>query len=523
MDSGSAGVLAAVRGLHKQFPGTHALNDVTFDIHANSVHCIIGENGSGKSTLIKILTGALERTSGQILFEGRPYEPRTVRDAMALGVMALYQELNVVDDLSVRENLTLGREEHLLGLIRRNADISNLVDNLRTLDDAIQLTDRVGDLSVAQRQVIEIARAISTDCKLLIMDEPTAALSEDEARRMFAVIRKLVARGITVVYISHKLSEVFQIGDRVTVLRDGKIVDTRLVADIRNDRSCSSESEACLELVRMMLGKVVLEEYVPSRHIQEEKLIEARHLVTPKLHDVSFGLRKGEILGFYGLVGAGKTEVARVLFGLDPYEGEILFRGAPTTITSVPKALKAGITLIPEERRQDGIFGQLPIRANIPMMRMEKVLRNGIINRARENALADGYIRSMSVATNTREKKVAQLSGGNQQKVVISKCLNRESDVLLMDEPTRGVDVGAKQEIHDIIRELAGQGKGIIVFSSELPEIVQLCDRIVLMSEGKVRAVLDNGTGIDSDRIMALVAGGDASQGMVTASGEERA
>jgi ribose transport system ATP-binding protein len=326
---------------------------------------------------------------------------------------------------------------------------------------------------------------------------------------MFAVIRKLVDQGITVIYISHKLSEVFQIGDHVTVLRDGRIVDTRAVAEIRGDKSCTSESEACLELVKMMLGKVVLEEYIPSKNIQAEKLVEARHIVTPKLHDVSFELRKGEILGFYGLVGAGKTEVARVLYGLDPYQGEILFRGVPMAITGVPTALKTGITLIPEERRQDGIFGQLSIRANIPMMRMEKVLRNGIINRARENQLADSYIKNLSVATNTREKKVAQLSGGNQQKVVISKCLNRESDVLLMDEPTRGIDVGAKREIHDIIRELAGQGKGIIVFSSELPEIVHLCDRIVLMSEGRVRAVLDNGTDIDSDRIMALVAGGE--------------
>jgi len=509
MENAGSTVLVAIRGLDKQFPGTHALNDVSFDIHGKTVHCIIGENGSGKSTMIKILTGALERTRGEILFEGRPYVPRTVREAMAQGVMALYQELNVVDDLTVRENLTLGREEHRVGLITRNADISTLVDNLRSLDESIRLDDRVGDLSVAQRQVIEITRAISTNCKLLIMDEPTAALSEEEAKRMFAVIRKLVDQGITVVYISHKLSEVFQIGDRVTVLRDGKIVDTRAVAEIRGDASCTSESEACLELVRMMLGKVVLEEYIPSRNILPEKLIEARHLVTSKLHDVSFDLRRGEILGFYGLVGAGKTEVARVLYGLDPYEGEIAFRGRPAAITSVSKALKTGITLIPEERRQDGIFAQLSIRANVPMMRMRKVLRTGIINRALENSLADRYIKSMSVATNSREKKVAQLSGGNQQKVVISKCLNRESDVLLMDEPTRGVDVGAKQEIHDIIRELAGQGKGIIVFSSELPEIVHLCDRIVLMSEGKVRAVLDNGKGVDSDRIMALVAGGE--------------
>jgi len=458
--------------------------------------------------MIKILTGAIERTKGEILFEGRPFEPKTIGEAMGRGVTALYQELNVVDDLTVEENLTLGRETVRFGMIRKHEGLSNLVENLRSLDESIELTDRVGDLSVAKRQVIEIARAISTDCKLLVMDEPTASLSEEETQRMFKVIQKLVAKGITIVYISHKLSEVFEIGDNVTVLRDGKIVGDRSVKDIRNDSSCNSDSDACLELVRMMLGKVVLEEYVPSKNIQAEKLIEARHIKTRKLHDVSFELHRGEILGFYGLVGAGKTEIAQVLYGIDAYQGELVFKGAPLTGHKVASALKTGITLIPEERRMDGIFGLLSIRANIPMMRMEKVLRNGVINRAKENSLADGYIQSMSLATDSREKKVALLSGGNQQKVVISKCLNRESEVLLMDEPTRGVDVGAKQEIHDIIRDLANRGKGIIVFSSELPEIMQLCDRIVLLYEGSVRAVLDNGAGLDSDRIMALVAGG---------------
>jgi ABC-type sugar transport system ATPase subunit len=503
--------LMGIRGLHKQFPGTLALNNVSFDIHRNSVHCIIGENGSGKSTMIKILTGALERTKGEILFEGRPFEPRTIGEAMSRGVTALYQELNVVDDLTVEENLTLGRETVRFGLIRKHEGLSTLAENLRGLDESIKLSDRVGDLSVAQRQVIEIARAISSDCKLLVMDEPTAALSEEETQRMFKVIRTLVAKGITIIYISHKLSEVFEIGDNVTVLRDGEIVGNRNVEEIRNETGCDSDSDACLELVKMMLGKVVLEEYVPSKNIKAEKLIEARHIETRKLHGVSFELRRGEILGFYGLVGAGKTEVAQVLYGIDPYQGEILFKGRPMTINNVAKALKIGITLIPEERRIDGIFGLLSIRANIPMMRMDKVLRNGIINRAKENQLADRYIKSMSVTTDSREKKVALLSGGNQQKVVISKCLNRESEVLLMDEPTRGVDVGAKQEIHDIIRDLANQGKGIIVFSSELPEIIQLCDRIVLMYEGTVRAVLENGKGIDSDGIMALVAGGGLS------------
>ena len=509
MDPKNTDPLMSIKGLRKEFPGTLAINNVSFDIRRNTIHCLIGENGSGKSTMIKILTGAMERTGGEIFFEGNAFEPKTIKEAMARGITALYQELNVVDDLSVEENLTLGRENQRFGMILKHADLSSLVDNLKSLDESIKLTDRVGDLSVAQRQVVEIAKAISTDCKMLIMDEPTASLSEEETKRMFKVIRKLKSKGITIIYISHKLSEVFEIGDDVSVLRDGEMIGSRVVAEIRNETSCNSESEACLELVKMMLGKVVLEEYVSSGNERTEKILEARNIGTKKLRDVSFELYKGEILGFYGLVGAGKTEVAQVLYGMDPYTGEVLFKDKPMKIKNVARALKAGITLIPEERRIAGIFGQLSIRANVPIMRMRKVMKNGVINRNKENQLADGFIKNMSLATTSREKVVGFLSGGNQQKVVIAKCLNRESDILLMDEPTRGIDVGAKQEIHDIIRELADKGKGVIVFSSELPEIMQLCDRIVLMYEGSVRTVLKNGGNLDSDRVMALVAGGE--------------
>jgi ABC-type sugar transport system ATPase subunit len=332
------------------------------------------------------------------------------------------------------------------------------------------------------------------------MDEPTASLSEEEVRRLFLVIDKLKKDGITLVYISHKLSEIFEIGDYVTVFRDGEMVGTKPVKEVASGG----------ELVRMMLGKVVVEQYIPSHSDYSTKLLEAKNLVNGKLRNVSFDLYKGEILGFYGLVGAGKTEVARVLYGLDDYQGEILIQGDTGHFNTVRGALKAGFSMVPEERRGDGIFGLLSIRANIPMMRIGSILNKGLIHRKKENALADTYIRKMSIAAKDREQKVAFLSGGNQQKVVISKCLNREGDILLMDEPTRGVDVGAKKEIHDIIRELANEGKGVIVFSSELPEIVHLCDRIVLMHEGAVGDIMKNSEDIDSDRIMTLVAGGEA-------------
>jgi len=499
VNSTNGKALIEVRGLHKSFPGVLALNDVSFQIKRNTIHCIVGENGAGKSTFIKILSGAMTKTQGEVLLAGRPFEPRTVREAMASGISVLYQELNVVEDLTVAENLTLGQEKHRFGFIRRGEDLGRVEEILRGLDDSIRLNMLVGDLSVAQRQVIEIAKVVSMDSSVLIMDEPTAALSEEEVRRLFLIVEKLKQDGLTIIYISHKLAEVFEIGDYVTVFRDGQMVGTAQVSAIN-----------AVELVRMMLGKVVVESYIPSRSDTSTKLLEVRGLTNKKLKGVSFELYKGEILGFYGLVGAGKTEVARALYGLDEYQGEIRVKGGERRFTSVRGALASGFSMVPEERRGEGIFGKLSIRANIPMMRMASILAGGLISRAKEAKLADVYIQKMSVVARDREQKVATLSGGNQQKVVISKCLNREGEILLMDEPTRGVDVGAKHEIHDIIRGLANEGKGIIVFSSELPEILHLCDRIVLMNEGRVCEVLQNGVNVDSERIMALVAGGKA-------------
>ncbi len=496
------GVLLEVREIEKHFLGVQALKKVSFDIQRNTVHCIVGENGAGKSTFIKILTGALTKSNGTIRLDGQLFEPKSIRDAMASGISVLYQELNVVDELTVKENLTLGKEQHHYGFIKKYGQLERVAEILRGLDETITLNRLVGDLSVAQKQVLEIAKALSTDCSVLVMDEPTAALSEEEVRRLFLVIEKLKQDGITVIYISHKLSEIFEIGDYVTVLRDGEMVGTERLADISHAG----------ELVKMMLGKIVIEHYIPSKTDYSTKLLEAKNLVNKKLRHVSFDLYRGEILGFYGLVGAGKTEVARVLYGLDDYHGEILIHGKTCRFNSVRGALQAGFSMVPEERRGDGIFGILSIRANIPMMRIGSILKNGLINRKKERALADHYITTMSIASKDREQNVALLSGGNQQKVVISKCLNREGDILLMDEPTRGVDVGAKQEIHNIIRTLANTGKGVIVFSSELPEIVHLCDRIVLMHEGAVGDIMRNSPDIDSDHIMAVIAEGEAQQ-----------
>lgn len=489
-----------IRNVGKTFPGVTALKGVSFDIKRNSVHCIVGENGAGKSTFIKILTGVLAKSSGEITLDGKPFAPTRVKEAMEAGISVLYQELNVVDELTIAGNLTLGQEEHSFGFPKRNRMLDKARDILATFDSKISLDALVGSLSVAQKQVVEITKALCADCAVLVMDEPTAALSLGETRKLFETVARLKANGVTMVFISHKLSEIFEIGDYVSVFRDGRMVESRSLKGM--DRT---------DLVRLMLGKVVVNDYVPSKSARDVKILEVKGACTHKLKNVSFDLHKGEILGFYGLVGAGKTEVSEILYGHD-CEGEIRVKGKLTHLNSVSKALKAGLALVPEERREEGIFALLGIRQNIPLMKMKTVLKHGLIQRSSENKLADFYMKAMSIAASNREHHVGLLSGGNQQKVVIAKCLNRDSEIVLMDEPSRGVDIGAKQEIHDIIRELANEGKSIVVFTSELQEVLQLCDRIVLMYDGEIREVIDNGDTIDTDYIMEVVAGKGAKQ-----------
>lgn len=489
------GNVIEIRNVGKEFPGVRALKDISFDIKRNTVHCIVGENGAGKSTLIKILTGAYEKSSGEIMLNGKPFSPLKVRDAMSMGISVLYQELNVVDELSVEGNLTLGKEKHRFWFPTRADDLKRAEEILKSFDPSIQLKSLVGSLSVAQKQVIEITRTLCADCSVLIMDEPTAALSLGETSKLFKTVERLKQNGVTIIYITHKLSEIFEIGDFVSVFKDGEMVGTKPIDGMTGT-----------DLVKMMLGKVVAESYIPSKGDRSDKILEVKSVRTAKLKDISFELYRGEILGFYGLVGAGKTEVSEILYGHE-YEGEIRINGEPAKFKRVRGAVKSGLALVPEERREEGIFGLLEIRENIPLMNIKSILTHGLVSRQKENRLADRYINMFSISARDRSHQVALLSGGNQQKVVISKCLNRDSDIILMDEPTRGVDVGAKVEIHNIIRELANEGKSIIVFSSELQEIVNLCDRIILMYEGAVRETLDNGDDISMDHIMEVVAG----------------
>ncbi len=487
-----------IRDLAKDFPSVRAVNNVSFDIKRNTVHCLVGENGAGKSTLIKILTGALIRSGGRILLNGEEYNPRNPKEARQKGISTLFQELNVVDQLTVEENLTLGMEETRFGFLRKTDKVNAMVGVMNSLEPSIRPRQLVSSLSVAKKQIVEIAKAVAAESDIIIMDEPTAAISESEIARLFKIVKGLREKNVTVIYISHRLDEIFELGDFVTVMRDGRHIDTLPVSQIK-DRS---------ELIRMMIGKTVFEQYTPKEGECRDAILQVKNLSNHKLNDVSFDVHEGEIVGFYGLVGAGKTELARAIYGVDDYEGEILFKGRKLA-ASPDKAIEAGIALVPEERRSQGLFTILTIRGNVPVMNMKKISRNGFINAAEERRVTLDYVDKLRISTSSTEKEASKLSGGNQQKVVFAKCLFADADLLMLDEPTRGIDVGAKSEIYGIIRRLSQEGKSIMIFSSELPEIMNICDTIYLLYDGRMKATLRNGCDIDSERIIHIVTGGE--------------
>jgi ribose transport system ATP-binding protein len=487
-----------IRDLVKDFPGVRAVNNISFDIKRNTVHCLVGENGAGKSTLIKILTGAYQRTSGRIFLNGEEYNPHSPRDAKQKGISTLFQELNVVDQLTVEENLTLGMEDTTFGFLRKTDKINKIISVMNSLEPSIKPKQLVSTLSVAKKQIVEISKAVAAESDIIIMDEPTAAISEGEIARLFTIIKNLRENNVTVIYISHRLDEIFELGDYVTVMRDGKHIETKPVSQIQ-DRS---------ELIKLMIGKTVFEQYTPREGECENTILQVNHVSNHKLNDISFDVKAGEIVGFYGLVGAGKTELARAIYGVDEYEGEIFFKGKKLD-PAPDKAIAAGIALVPEERRSQGLFTILTIRGNIPVMNMGKISRNGFINSATERNVTLDYIDKLKIATSSTEKEAAKLSGGNQQKVVLSKCLFADADLLMLDEPTRGIDVGAKSEIYSLIRRLSKEGKSIMIFSSELPEVMNICDSIYLLYDGSLKSTLRNGCDVDSEKILHIVTGGE--------------
>ncbi|MCQ5128875.1 sugar ABC transporter ATP-binding protein [Butyricicoccus faecihominis] len=483
-----------INGVSKSFPGVKALDHVSIAIRKGVVHGIVGENGAGKSTLMKILSGVYraDRTEGSsIWFDGKQMEISSPIQSMQLGLSIIYQEFNLVDSMSVGENIFLGRFREAGGMQALHRKARSALDRIGCDIDTRAM---VGDLSISQKQMVEIAKAISLNSKLIIMDEPSTTLTNDEMENLIRLINELRADGITIIYISHKLEEIFALCDQVTVIRDGSVIGTRDIEDITRE-----------EMVSMMVGRSIESEFPPRPQTAGDVLLAVHHLHTNKLHDVSFQVKAGEILGLVGLVGAGRTEIVRALFGADAKQsGEIRIHGEAVTIRNPVDAKKAGIGFVTEDRKQQGLFMRFSVADNIVVATMNKLAKRGFVSKRREEEIAQGYVESLGIKTPKLSTKVMSLSGGNQQKCIIGRWLEMEPRVLILDEPTRGIDVGAKYEIYLLMKEIASKGNAIILISSELPEVLNLSNRCLTISAGRVVGEFD--PAVDSaERIMQSI------------------
>lgn len=487
--------------ISKRFPGVLALDEVSFSIAAGEVHALVGENGAGKSTLGKVLAGIYAPDSGQVLLDGRPLHCRSPREALARGIGMVHQELSFCEDLSVAENLCLAGLPTRLGLLSRRRMAERAEQMLAGIGLELDTTRRVGELSTALQQMVQIAQAVAVGARVIVFDEPTSSLTARETDRLFELVRGLRGRGVTMIYVSHRLGEVFDLCDSVTVLRDGRHVATQPVAAIDEGG-----------LVRQMIGRAI-DEYFP-RHLSAEpgrELLRVEHLsAPPRLHDVSFTVRAGEIVGFAGLVGSGRSELARAIFGLDARPGgRVLVDGRPLRAASVPAAMRAGIGMVPEDRKRQGLVLMHGGRFNFSLPTLDRFARLGLVNQARERAATREAFDRLAVKTPSIDAAVASLSGGNQQKIVLAKWLAAGGKLLIVDEPTRGVDVGAKAAIHNLIDELAHGGQGVMLISSELPEVLNLSTRILVMRAGRIVADVPR-QGATQERLLRLMAGVDA-------------
>ena len=476
--------ILTMEGIDKSFPGVHALDHVHFDVRSGEVHALMGENGAGKSTLMKVLTGIYSKDSGTITFEGKEIEFHNTREAQDAGIVIVHQELNMVGDLTVAQNIFIGRE-FMKGF---RIDDKKMIEESNKLFAELKIEidprAKMSDLTVGKQQMCEIAKAISHQAKVIIFDEPSAALTEKEIEDLFVIIRDLREKGLAIVYISHRMDEIKVITDRVTVMRDGGYVGTLITKD------CTKE-----DIINMMVGRVIYEDPKTESHVPKDApvVLKVEHLNAGRMvQDVSFELRKGEILGFSGLMGAGRTETARALFGADPKtSGDIYINGEKVTINSPQDAVKHGIGYLSEDRKRYGIVVQKSIIENSTMASLENYMNGAFINKSEEKKITEHYIKELATKTPSSDQLVVNLSGGNQQKVVIAKWLVRNCDILIFDEPTRGIDVGAKNEIYKLMNRLASEGKSIIMISSEMTEILRMSDRIVVMCEGKKTGELD--------------------------------
>jgi ABC-type sugar transport system ATPase subunit len=488
-------IILETRHISKQFPGVKALDDVSLRVKRGSVHALVGENGAGKSTLIKVLTGIYVCYDGAILLNGEKVSFENPSQAKAKGISVVHQELKLSEPLSVAENIFLGNllrtKSGFVDWRSMNRRAQELIDSLGVDIDA---TECVASLTVAKKQIVEICKSIMHNCRILIMDEPSATLTNKELDVLFGIIKKLRADGTTIIYISHRLEEVFHLADEISVLRDGVHIATLPVGEIDKNG-----------LVRLMVGRDINVEYPRSGVIPGDVIFSASHVKRKSvLKDISFEVRKGEILGIAGLVGAGRTELVRAILGIDKMDsGELKLQGEVIHFKEFRSAIKNGFGLVPEDRKLQGVTLGFPIKTNVCMTDLKKISKNGVMRRKLENGYAKKFAEKLRIVAPSIETRAENLSGGNQQKVVIAKWLYRDSSILIMDEPTRGIDVGAKREIYELICDLARQGKTIIVISSELPELLGISDRIIVLHEGRLVGELTHDEATQ-DKIMSL-------------------
>ncbi len=499
MSSSPGKVLLEMKGIGKSFPGVKALQGVSLTVREGQVHALLGENGAGKSTLIKILSGAYTKDEGQIFFEGQPVDIRGPQDAQALGISTIYQEFNLAKDLTIAENIFLG---HL-----PSKGLS--VDWARIKTGSREILDRLGvdvvcrhhrfNPSVAEQQLVEIAKSLNRKTRILIMDEPSAVLGEKDLEKLFEVVRSLQAQGIGIIYISHRLKEIFELADEVTVLKDGRYIDTKQVSEVTMD-----------DLVKLMIGRDLKDVYPKRIPIPGDVLLEVKNLSRTKLvHDISFKLHAGEIVGFSGITGSGRTELIRAIFGADPYTGEMTLFGKPYKPHSPAEAISRGMALVTEDRKAQGLFLKLNVAVNTTISGLKQLTRFGMLQLPRELALVKKMIQELSIKTPGPNFIVINMSGGNQQKVVLARWLSIGTRIFILDEPTRGIDVGSKSEIYQIMDDLTKKGVGVIMISSELPEILGMSDRIMVMRQGTIVKELSRAEASE-EAIMKYAVGSEA-------------
>lgn len=491
-------------GIAKSYPGVQALQDVSLTLEQGQVLALLGENGAGKSTLLKILSGAQLPDAGRISIDGRPVAIQSPQHAQELGIITIYQEFNLIPSLSIAENVLLGAEPLRFGFVDWGAMRARAREIIAEVGLDLDPNRLVSDLSVAEQQMVEIARALSLDSRVIIMDEPTSALSETETAKLFEIVAGLKARGIGIIFVTHRLEEVMQIADAATVLRDGQMVGSAPIAELSVEK-----------IIEMMVGREVERLFAHRERVEiGAPVLEVRGLSSTgdpmdlhatELTDVSLTVHRGEILGLAGLVGAGRTELARAVFGADKYNsGEVLVDGAPIHPRSPKDAIEAGIGLVPEDRKQQALFLQLAVRNNLSIAAIDRVTRWGFVDARAEDEMIGRYGGRMSIKMASPEQQVDNLSGGNQQKVVLARWMALEPKILIVDEPTRGIDVAAKAEVHQLLFELAQTGIGILVISSELPEIMTVSDRIITMREGRVTGEVP-AEGASEEHLMTLM------------------